>query len=461
MVIYVITNYEVKTINNEKVVVLYLDFTLEIGSFDKNQKKGLLSTVKDYLKRIKQGSDYQKVLLMSSGVLVATILYIGNDLKLLPNDCSDLYSKTTNVETLDIPYSHFSGELVLPALPKQEHIRKDIEQEIIEQQSDATNTVETEKLYTNALNNDSEPVNKEEIKTEKKENIVSSSSEIISLEETNDSIKHKTTNGQEDKLKVTIYRSNGSILQIELEEYIVGVVAAEMPASFSSEALKAQAVVARTYALRRISNGEKLTDTVLTQAYIDINQMKTKWGSEFSKYYNKIKMAVEATEGAYITYKGSYINAVYHSTSNGYTEDAINVWNNSYPYLKSVESSWDKNVSSYEKTIMKDYENLLEITGLIVTENLEIKILSRNQSGRVEAVQVGDKIYTGVEFRNLLGLRSTDFDIKIIDNSVKITTRGYGHGVGMSQYGANEMAKQGYKYQDIIKHYYTGVQIKK
>ena len=284
---------------------------------------------------------------------------------------------------------------------------------------------------------------------------VNNSQNVESKPETNSSeaalVKQQT---------VTIYRSNGSILEIELEEYIVGVVAAEMPASFSSEALKAQAVVARTYALKRVSTGQKLTDTVSTQAYIDVSQMKQKWGNDFSKYYNKIKKAVEETTGEYITYNGEYINAVYHSTSNGYTEDAKNVWQESYPYLKSVESIWDKNVSSYQRTITKDYNNLLDVTGLS-DENLEINILNRNTSGRVETIQVGNNIYTGVEFRNLLGLRSTDFDIEFVDGNIQITTRGYGHGVGMSQYGANEMSKQGYNYRQIIGHYYTGVQIQK
>ncbi|MDD6879181.1 MAG: stage II sporulation protein D, partial [bacterium] len=220
-----------------------------------------------------------------------------------------------------------------------------------------------------------------------------------------------------------------------------------------------QAVLARTYALKAIKENKKLTDTTSTQVYIDNNEMKSKWGSDYNKYYSKIKQAVESTKSVYVTYNNELIDAVYHAISNGMTEDAINVWGHSIPYLKSVDSSYDKAVSGYSRSIIKTDSEILKIFGIDSLDNIEI--LSRNSSGRVSSVRVGDSTYTGVDIRTLLGLRSSDFDMEIVGENIKITTRGYGHGVGMSQYGANSMAKNGSTYEQIIKHYYSGVKINK
>ena len=474
----VITNYEIKQIAQETVIVLHLDFSLEIGSFDSKEKESFLSIVKKYIKKLDIKEHYQKILLMSGSIVVATLVCINDDIQWLSclNASSNNVSSITLNTELPSSSSFVDSELVIPNTNEVKEEKIDVSKE----QSDDTikdvieieiNKVDTNKVQK-PISNESSHSNKINTQKENQSSKVDKPKEkpkaenpTINVDKT-ETKKDKTdlslesNSSQNSKQMVTIYRSNGIILEIGLEEYIVGVVAAEMPASFSNEALKAQSVVARTYALRKIFRGERLTDTVSTQAYIDMDQMKSKWGNEFEKYYNKIKKAVSATEGEFITYQGNYINAVYHSTSNGYTEDAVNVWKESYPYLKSVESSWDKNVSSYERTITKDFQNLLDITGL-TDEELEIKILSRDVNGRVQYVQIGDKIYTGIEFRNLLGLRSADFDIEKNDNNIKITTRGYGHGVGMSQYGANEMAKAGYNYRQIINHYYTGVQIQK
>ena len=242
---------------------------------------------------------------------------------------------------------------------------------------------------------------------------------------------------------------------------MIGVVAEEMPASFSIEALKAQAIVARTYAIKAISQGRKLTDTTDTQVYKDNNQLKKKWGASYNTYYKKIKKAVDMTKGMVITYKGNLIDATYFSTSNGYTEDAVMVWGNDIPYLKSVESTWDKNTTSYLKNISLTYEEISKKLGFIVNKETEIKITKRNESNRIKEITINNKSYTGIEIRTLLGLRSADFDIDQKENSITFTTRGYGHGVGMSQYGANEMAKKGYSYNKIITHYYQGVKIVK
>lgn len=474
-----IEHIEVRKIGKEKVLAVYLDFSLEVGSMNDKDKKDFFDSIKEYLSKLKEKETYQKVFIVVGGIVIATMLNAGGDFHIdSTKNAQQLLNRSVPVEEIvEMDVSHFLNDAIPMAEAndfKQETDLEVAEQdnafvseteenkviESIAKDNQISNEKETSKVITQTSSNATQSSKQESVQKEEQE-VKKEESQATQKEETNQDASFGSSEIVEQKQMVTVYRSSGVVVQIELEEYIVGVVAAEMPASFSSEALKAQSVVARTYALKRISNGQKLTDTVSTQAYIDINQMKTKWGSEFSKYYNKIKNAVSATTGQYITYQGSYINAVYHSTSNGYTEDAINVWNESYPYLKSVESSWDKNVNSYQRTITKDYQNLLDITGLQADEAVEIKILSRNASGRVQTVQVGDKTYTGVEFRNLFGLRSADFDIEVIDGIVQITTRGYGHGVGMSQYGANEMAKLGYNYKQIITYYYTGVQIQK
>ena len=289
-------------------------------------------------------------------------------------------------------------------------------------------------------------------KIEKKETTVS---------ELKPSSKEKSISKQEDTYskQVTIYRSNGNVVSMDLEEYLIGVVGAEMPASFQMEALKAQAVVARTYALKLLASGKKLTDTVSTQVYKDNNELKKLWGNSYSTYYQKIKEAVTSTKGVSVYYQGNYINALYHSTSNGKTEDASMVWGNSVPYLKSVDSKWDIQASSYLREIKEDFTNILNLLGVSSDTNIQFEVISRDESGRVEKIKVGDKIFDGVTFRNLLKLRSTDFSIMVINNQVSITTKGYGHGVGLSQYGANGMAQEGYTYKEILKHYYTGVEV--
>ena len=209
--------------------------------------------------------------------------------------------------------------------------------------------------------------------------------------------------------------------------------------------------------MKSLQIGRKLTDSTSTQVYKDNNQLRNLWGKDYDRYYQRIYDAVTSTDNICVYYNGDYIDAVYHSTSNGYTEDAVNVWGNRIPYLQTVASTWDQNVSSYLKIITKEEFDIISILGL---DNLdEIQILERNNSGRVEKVQIGNKIFSGVELRNMLGLRSTDFEIIKDNNIITITTKGYGHGVGMSQYGAKGMAEQGYSYREILNHYYTNVNI--
>lgn len=260
---------------------------------------------------------------------------------------------------------------------------------------------------------------------------------------------------------INLKLNNGSVIQISLEDYIIGVVGAEMPASFQTEALKAQAVAARTYALSRTKNGETLTATTSHQVYKTNEQLKATWGSSFSTYYNKIKSAVEATKGEYISYNGNYIDAVYFSTSNGKTEDAVNVWGESKPYLKSVDSPWDTKVSSFSSSKTLSMSTISNKLGVNLTSASQIIINSKTIGNRVKSVTICGKEFTGVQIRTLLGLRSADFTITQSGQNIVFSTKGFGHGVGMSQYGANEMAKSGKSYRQILTHYYTGVQITK
>lgn len=425
-------------IDNEKEVILYLDFNYELGSFNKEKTTSLISNMVDYLKNKKINVDGKKIMLVLGSTLIATFIYTNGTFKKIETN----KSLAPNIVSVNSAFDMNSIK---------ENMKKKNEEEIEITEKETTDIVKNEQ--------EQEPTNQNKTVTKK----VESTKTETNKKETNTVKKENTETKQEEfkenKTYVTIYRKKGTVEQIELEEYLVGVVAAEMPASFNSEALKAQAVLARTYALKKISKGEKLTDTVSTQAYIDKNEMQNKWGNEYSKYYNKIVSAVNSTKGRVVKYNGNYIEALYHSTSNGKTENAKEVWGQDIPYLKSVDSSWDKKTTSYLKIENKEFNTLMKVLGINFDKNTNIEILSRDESGRVSEVKVADKTYTGVEFRTLLNLRSADFDISVTDNGLEIITRGYGHGVGMSQYGANEMAKLGYNYKDIINHYFTNVKI--
>lgn len=268
-----------------------------------------------------------------------------------------------------------------------------------------------------------------------------------------------TTPSTNDKM-ISLKLNSGQVISIALEDYIIGVVGAEMPASFNIEALKAQAVAARTYALKRSSDGTILSATTSHQVYKTNSELKAQWGSSYNTYYNKVKSAVNSTKGQYITYNGNYIDALYFSCSNGKTEDPANVWGNSFPYLKSVDSSWDKQASSYLKTTTISKSTISSKLGVDLNSIDQISIDSRTIGDRIKNITICGKTFTGVEVRNKLGLRSADFDMVESGDNIVFTTRGFGHGVGMSQYGANIIANSGSDYIKILKYYYTGVQIK-
>ncbi|WP_458398789.1 stage II sporulation protein D [Anaerotignum sp.] len=246
-------------------------------------------------------------------------------------------------------------------------------------------------------------------------------------------------------------------LKSELEEYVVGVVAAEMPAAFPEEALKAQAVAARTYQVRQMqAAGTKEVLYDVGQAYIDTAEQKKKWGENYPVYASKIRKAVRETAGEIMVYDGEPILAAFHAISAGRTEDAVHVWNNDVPYLKSVDSREDAKAPQHETTVIFSEQELEEKLG-----SAEVYILSRTDAGYVSEVRLGEKILSGREVREKLGLRSTNFTIEKKDGGVQVTTHGYGHGVGMSQYGASFLAEKGKTYHEILRHYYQGIDFQK
>ncbi|MBQ2872869.1 MAG: stage II sporulation protein D [Bacilli bacterium] len=257
-----------------------------------------------------------------------------------------------------------------------------------------------------------------------------------------------------------------TIKKIPLEEYIVGVLAGEMPISFELEALKAQAVASRSYALKRIEyNKDKeydVVDSVMNQVYLDEEHLKEAWGINYVKNINKLRTAVNETLDEYLEHNGSIADALFFSTSNGYTEDSQNIFNFDCNYLKSVESPWDKDVSSAYK-----YQKAMKLTefykkiNIPYSKNLNIEILKRSTTNRILLLKINNVEFKGTDLYNKLSLRSTDFEIELLGEEVKITTKGYGHGVGMSQYGALGMALEGYSYEEILKHYYKDTEITK
>ena len=269
----------------------------------------------------------------------------------------------------------------------------------------------------------------------------------------------------ENNVTIKVLRSDGSIEEMNLEDYLVGVVPSESPLSFEDEALKAQAVAARTYALKQIQTNPGLpydvTDDTYSQVYSDIDTLRYRWGDDFDNNYNRIKNIVDSTKGEYVSYDGDVIYALFFSTSNGYTEDNVNVFGTDLPYLKIVDSSFDQEETDnfyYTKTFSK--EEFYNDLGLPYSDTLTISNVERTNSNRVASLYVNGEYFNGINFQYDLGLRSNDFTIDVGD-FITITTKGFGHGVGLSQYGANALAKRHKSYDEILKYYYQGTELKK
>lgn len=264
---------------------------------------------------------------------------------------------------------------------------------------------------------------------------------------------------------IRVKRENGNIETINLEDYLIGVVPSESPLSFEDEALKAQTVAARTYALKQIENNQgnsfDVTDDTYSQVYSDIDTLKNRWGEYFDENYNRIKNIVDSTKGEYVSYNGDIIYAFFFSTSNGYTEDNKDVFGADLPYLKVVDSSFDKEeTDNFSVTTTFSKEEFYNDLGLPYNDTLVISDVVRTASNRVSSLYINGNYFNGISFQYKLGLRSNDYEI--IDNgNIEITTKGFGHGVGLSQYGANALAKRHKNYEEILKYYYQGTELKK
>ena len=273
-----------------------------------------------------------------------------------------------------------------------------------------------------------------------------------------------------------LHKDSGQIEEIQIDEYLYGVVSAEMPANYEKEALKAQAVAARTYTIYQISNnngkhGEAdiCDDSTCCQAWISKENRMQKWSEEDRENnWKKIVSAVDSTAGQIITYNNEAINAFFHSNSGGKTELASNVWigGKDLPYLQSVETSGEEGYKQYNSEVIISKKDLLEKLKqeypdiqLNYEDSESIKVLDYTQSGRVKTVKFGNTEIAGTKVRSILGLKSTNFSVKLDGENVIFSVIGYGHGVGMSQTGADSMAKAGSNYEEILKHFYTGMKI--
>lgn len=250
-------------------------------------------------------------------------------------------------------------------------------------------------------------------------------------------------------------KTEESILELDLEEYIIGVVAGEMPALFEKEALKAQAIASRTYAINHFQNENTITNTIDDQVYLTSSQMQEKWQDKYKEYFNRIKDCVEETKGLIMYYDNQPIKAYYYSMSNGYTESSLNVFNENNDYLNIIPSPFDEDNEKITTISRKEFCQKLNIN----CQNIIISNIIKDQSKRVSQITINNQKFTGLEIREKLSLRSTDFTITDKGSTIEILTKGYGHGVGMSQYGANNMAKEGYNYEEILKYYYQNIEI--
>jgi len=266
---------------------------------------------------------------------------------------------------------------------------------------------------------------------------------------------------------VRVKRENkNEIEEIPFEEYVKGVLAGEMPASFHIEALKAQAVAARTYVMKKIEDNKNkeydVVDSIKNQVYLDDETLKKNWGKNYTTNINKIKQAIIETKGEFLTHNNEIITAFFFSTSNGKTENCEEVFVETLPYLKSVDSSWDKEVSPvFNDTKTFTLKNFYNKLGLKYNKNLNIKVLSYTEGNSIKTIKINNIIFKGTDVRYKLGLKSADFTIEKVNENVNIKTKGNGHGVGMSQYGALAMANKGYTYDKILKYYYKNVEIEK
>ena len=276
---------------------------------------------------------------------------------------------------------------------------------------------------------------------------------------------------------ISVYIADtGEVRDMPFGEYIKGVVAAEMPASFHDEALKAQAVAARSYTLTRMQGYKRdgttpehngamtCTDPAHCKAWLSEDALRAQWGADYDTYWKKISDCVDATTGVVMTYEGNLVNAVFHSTSSGATESAVDVWGGNVPYLVSVQSEGEELSPKYEDSVtmtIEEFKNkvLAAYPEAVWDDGELVRDIARSDAGGITTLVTGGVTMKGTEFRTMFGLRSTNVDFSYEGDTVTMHTKGNGHGVGMSQYGANYLAGTGMGYADILKKYYTGVEV--
>ncbi|WP_100408145.1 stage II sporulation protein D, partial [Bacillus solitudinis] len=240
--------------------------------------------------------------------------------------------------------------------------------------------------------------------------------------------------------------------------------------TFEMEALKSQALLARTYIIRHILHsgdislpeGAMVTDTTIHQTYRNQEELKTVWGTDYEMYLEKVEEAVLSTQGQILTFNNEPIQAAFFSTSNGYTENAEDYWGNEVPYLKSVDSPWDQTSPRFSSSKVISINEFEKALGIVLPDDSSIgEISERTEGGRVAIVVIDGKEFSGREIRGKLDLESTDFKWQRQGEQITIETKGFGHGVGMSQDGANGMALEGKDYKEIVNHFYNGIEIEK
>lgn len=302
---------------------------------------------------------------------------------------------------------------------------------------------------------------------------VEKATEVISQEFFDEPITETEVTQKEDDTTVKVMSvSSDNITEMSLKEYLLGVVAGEMNASYHEEALKAQIVAAHTLLLytkehnTKDLKGADITDSsALHQAFLTTEEQKKKWNENYEANRNKIEKCIDEVQNLTLQYDGEYICAVFHAISNGTTENATDVWGGKYPYLISVSSIGDKLSPAYQSQVTvteKEFKEILEKEDVKFSKDTEkwIEKITNTDTGMVKTITICGKTFKGTEIRNLFNLRSSTFTCKYENGEFIFTVNGYGHGAGMSQYGANYMAQQGFTYEEILKHYYTDVEIK-
>jgi len=266
------------------------------------------------------------------------------------------------------------------------------------------------------------------------------------------------TVAQAPQMTMKLLLNDGTVAEMDMEEYLTGVVLAEMPASFETEALKAQSVVARTYTLKVMEAGAKhggavCTDHTCCQAYVDPSDY-----SGGTENLEKVRSAVLATAGQVLTYEGNLIEATYFSCSGGSTEDAVAVWGTDYPYLRATDSPGEEGAAHFTDSVTFSAADFADKLGISPSGSPAswLGYVTYTAGGGVNTMRIGGTDFKGTELRSLLGLRSTAFTMEANGDTITVTTKGFGHRVGMSQYGADAMAVAGAGYAEILAHYYQG-----